>query len=101
MTTSFTPDGIRRAGARHAETATSAGQTAQTLAGQVGRLSLPSCLADQQGEINALLARVPGSLQMLSDMATNFDGRTSRAASAYERVEAENQRRGDFHPSAG
>lgn len=100
MTTSFTPDGIRRAGAGHAATATEAVRTAQGLAGQVGPLSLPTCLADQQGQINALVARVPGSLQVLADLATNFDGRTSWAASAYERVEAENQRLGHVDPAS-
>lgn len=90
MNLQFEPDGIRRAGTHLQHNATATVNSTQSKLAAAGGFTLPAMLAEQQGQLNAIVHGAVGDIDFLSDLADNFRERMYQSAAAYERVEQGN-----------
>jgi hypothetical protein len=86
----FSPTDIRAMGATVAGTAATAIARAKTEVAGVSGVRLPAFLHGQEGELNHLLNRLPGSFDFLAQMAESFGQKTEVAARSYASMEATN-----------
>lgn len=90
MSETFSPTDIRAMGATVAETAATAVSRAKTKVAAASGVQLPAFLHSQEGELNHMLNRLPGSFDFLQQMAEGFEQKADMAARSYASTEATN-----------